>query len=289
MKYPLVLCGFVPMLMASGALAAQAEPATEEATDGTEAAVYIEGTAEAADGDQEFVGYVSMKYTYERYEFSHSYPMATKIYPVLFQYLDDEGNELSEDFAQLVEDDYKKAGENGEEITLLYEKDIMWDQEADIPDLLSLSRFWYEVTGSPQGMYGNTGLLWNKQDNIMQNPLSLFTSAAAFDQSVQTKFCDKLDIEREKKRGKPIVRDSGNIYDVCIAPAQQSILLQSSNGISFDSMVIYAGPRQAGPYDEENYAIRMPITAAVMAAVKPDYKSSFSIGETSDSAIAATQ
>lgn len=287
---PVVLCALFSLLLAPGTLAAQVEiDAAEAARELTELEAANMAAADAAISAEEPTGLAGISVKSDRYEFSHSYPISTKKYSKLFQYLGDEETRLAEDFEKLVDEDYKKADESGDSIALLYEMDIMWGQETDIPGFLSLSRFWYEVTGSPQGMYGNTGLIWNKQDNEMQNPLSLFTSAAAFDQSVQAEFCDKLDIEREKKRGRPIMRNSGDRYDTCIDPTEQSILLQSSNNNSFDHLIIYAGPHQAGPYDEEDYAIKMPVTAAVIAAVKPTYRSSFSIGEISDSAITSPQ
>ena len=53
------------------------------------------------------------------------------------------------------------------------------------------------------------------------------------------------------------------------------MILGSSNGKAFDRIGILVAPYEAGPYAEGDYEITLPVTDAVIAAVKPEYRPSF--------------
>jgi CRP-like cAMP-binding protein len=57
-----------------------------------------------------------------------------------------------------------------------------------------------------------------------------------------------------------------------------TLLLGSSNGRTFDRIGLIADPYVAGSYAEGPYDVTVPITQAVLDAVKPAYKEAFSLG-----------
>lgn len=108
-------------------------------------------------------------------------------------------------------------------------------------------------------------------------PLTLFTSPAAIDAMIQQPFCAMLDKERAKRRGEPVRRGSGAMFDECIQPSQQTVILGSSNGRAFDRIGILVGPYAAGPYAEGDYEVTLPVSPALLRAVKPEYRDAFSV------------
>ena len=69
---------------------------------------------------------------------------------------------------------------------------------------------------------------------------------------------------------------SADMFDECIDPVAETVILGSSNGQSFNRIGILVPPYEAGPYAEGDYEVTVPVTSAVLAAVKPEYRSSFS-------------
>ena len=55
------------------------------------------------------------------------------------------------------------------------------------------------------------------------------------------------------------------------------MIVGSSNGRTFDKVGVLVGPYAAGSYAEGNYEFTLPVTAALMKAVKPEYREAFSV------------
>ena len=68
------------------------------------------------------------------------------------------------------------------------------------------------------------------------------------------------------------------MFDQCIDPTASTVILGSSNKQQFDRIGILIAPYEAGPYAEGDYEITLPVTKAVLAAVKPQYRSVFALG-----------
>ena len=85
-----------------------------------------------------------------------------------------------------------------------------------------------------------------------------------------------LDEERSKRRGEPVVSD-GRLFNDCIKPSEQTVILGASNGRTFDKIGILIGPYAAGSYAEGDYEFTLPVTAALRRAVKPEYRDAFSV------------
>jgi hypothetical protein len=56
------------------------------------------------------------------------------------------------------------------------------------------------------------------------------------------------------------------------------IFLGSAKGKAFDRIGVYYGPYVAGPYAEGDFEFTLPVSPAILAAVKPRYRAAFARG-----------
>ena len=208
------------------------------------------------------------------YEFDYSYPAAAGRIPALKAWLD---TERAKSRAQLIEDATAGRAEakgSGFEYHA-YASGRAWEKVAETPRFLSLSAQIYDYTGGAHPNHGYDSLLFDKQAGSRIAPLKLFASAAVFDAVIQKPFCALLDKERSKRRGEPVVRDQG-MFDDCIKPSEQTVILGSSNGRTFDKLGVLVGPYAAGSYAEGDYEFTLAVSGALVRAVKPEYREAFS-------------
>ena len=207
------------------------------------------------------------------YEFDYSYPAEAGRIPALKIWLDAERAKAR---AQLIEDatsgraDAKQSGFEYH----AYAQGRAWEKVAETPRFLSLSLLVSEYTGGAHPNYGFDSLLFDKQAGERIAPLALFTSPTALDAVIQRPFCAMLDKERGKRRGEPVVSD-GSMFNDCIKPSEQTVILGSSTGRTFDRIGVLIGPYAAGSYAEGDFDITLPVTAALLRAVRPEYRAAF--------------
>lgn len=153
--------------------------------------------------------------------------------------------------------------------------DKTWQVVADLPRWLSLSATHYGYTGGAHGGTVYDALVWDRDKGVAVKPVDMFRSSAAIDGAAQAQFCDLLDAERAKRRGKPVVRDTEWSTD-CIAPVANSTVIVGSKGWrAFDRIGFLVPAYNAGAYAEGTYEITLPMTPALLDAVKPEYRSAF--------------
>ena len=225
-------------------------------------------SAAASDG-----GASKVEESTDLYEFDYSYPAAAGRIPALKAWLD---TERAKSRAQLIEDataGRAEAKDSGFEYHA-YASGRTWEKVAETPRFLSLSAQIYDYTGGAHPNHGYDSLLFDKQAGSRIAPLKLFASAAVFDAVIQQPFCALLDKERAKRRGEPVVRDQGMFND-CIKPSEQTVILGSSNGHTFDKVGVLVGPYAAGSYAEGDYEFTLPVTAALMKAVRAEFRGAF--------------
>ncbi len=157
-----------------------------------------------------------------------------------------------------------------------YEQQHSWKKVADIPGFLSLSEDIYAFTGGAHGNSGFDTLIWDKKADTERKPIDFFTSPAALNAAIRPAFCKQLAAEQRKKRGGD-VDAAGDGFSDCIDPLEQTMILGSSNGKTFDRLGFLIGPYAAGPYAEGSYEVTLPVTKAVRDQVKADYADSFSV------------
>lgn len=263
------LLALVPMILlaACGTKEPAPTPSATDAAIATEAASEAPPPAEAVD----------IKTENPRYSFAYAYPAAAAGIPALRAELDNEMAKARAELTSIAKEAESAAKAEDFEFTP-YDQSTKWTVVTELPGWLSLKRDIYEFTGGAHGNYGTGALLWDKGANQRREPTSLFVSKAAFDAALRGPFCAALDKERAKRRGAPVDRDSGDSFDDCLTPSSLTVLLGSSNRQQFNRIGLIADPYAAGPYVEGSYEVTLPVTPAVIKALKPEYRALFAIG-----------
>lgn len=208
------------------------------------------------------------------YSFAYSYPAAAAAIPALKAELD---ADLAREKAALVKDAREgraDSKENGWPYNP-YSHSTEWNVVTDLPGWLSLSALVGFYTGGAHPNYAFATILWDRQAGRQIEPLALFSGKAALARAITAPFCAALARERMKKRGEAWQEDGISDFTRCIDPLEQTVILGSSNHRAFDRIGFLIAPYNAGPYAEGSYEVTVPVTAAVLDAVKPAYRPAF--------------
>lgn len=210
----------------------------------------------------------------ELYSFHYSYPGAAGRIPALAALLD---ARLDADRAELTAQTAQAQKDAQAEgfPWRPYDRSTAWAVVADLPDWLSMSADLYQYSGGAHGMSTFDSLLWDKRKGAPLAPLALFSSAEALEAAIKPQFCTLLDRQRAAKRGAEESRAGGGLFDECITLASTTVILGSSNRRTFDRIGFLIPPYEAGPYVEGTYEVTLPVTARILAAVRPEYRESF--------------
>ena len=273
------------LFLAGGCQGGGSDAARSDATGNPAAALAVSdaGTPEAEEAPSEAASQAtvgtgrSVEASNDLYEFAYSYPDAAGALTGLRDMLDARLASERTQLASSARDDRKEAKSGGFPY-LSHSFSAKWAVVADLPGWLSLSADVYTFSGGAHGMSNFDSLLWDRRTNTARKPRDLFTSANALRDALQKPFCDALDKERAKRRGEPVQRDSGQMFTECIDPLAQTLILGSANHQTFDRIGILVAPYEAGPYAEGSYEVTLPVTGKVMAALRPQYRASFSAG-----------
>ncbi|MBN8829177.1 MAG: DUF4163 domain-containing protein, partial [Sphingomonadales bacterium] len=212
-------------------------------------------------------------------EFRYAWPGAAAAIPALDASLRANGAALQAKMKAGAREEEASAKQNGYDMPG-YSYAEEWGVVADLPALLVMQSEGYSYTGGAHGMPIVTTLFWDKAAN-KRLPTGALIDIGALNAAAKDRFCKALDAEREKRRGAPVNReDKGTIVDFvsCVDLTRQTILPVSKGGKALDTVRVVIMPYEAGPYAEGIYEIDLPVDAAMLAAVKPAYRSSFSTG-----------
>ena len=141
------------------------------------------------------------------------------------------------------------------------------------PRLLSLARSYYAFTGGAHGNGGTTPLLWDRRSGKPVSFASLFRRPDGFAAILRAPYCRALNSERKKRRGADYQSSTVTEFDTC--PKFSDLSLIPSGSPRFQQVQIIAAPYTAGPYAEGEYDITLPVTPALIAALKPEYRPLF--------------
>ncbi len=207
-------------------------------------------------------------------DFEYSWPAQVSAIPELTQHLQSERatalEEQKQDWAEMLADAPESCGASCK--TNSYGR--TWKVVADLPRFLSLSANQYAYTGGAHGNYWFDSLVWDRDAKAVLDPRAMFTSTIALNDAVRDSYCSGLKIEQTERRGGDV--DAG-IFSDCPKVDDLTLLVGSSNGKSFDRLGLLAAPYVAGPYVEGAYEVTVPVTQAVLDAVKSEYRASFSV------------
>lgn len=218
-----------------------------------------------------------VKESNDHYEFEFNYPAAADAIPPLKAKLD---ADLAEQRARLVTESREAADEAKKEGYPFnpHSYSVDWKVVTDLPGWLSLSTIVATYEGGAHPNYVFDALLWDKAANKRIAAVDLFTSKAALSQAIGPAFCDAIDSQRAEKRGERIDRESGDMFTECLNPLDYTVILGSAGKVGFDRIGVLVPPYEAGPYAEGSYEVTLPVTAKILALVKPEYRKVFAAG-----------
>ncbi len=150
-----------------------------------------------------------------------------------------------------------------------------WEVVADTPRFLSLSLARYRDTGGAHGLGTTGGMLWDKRDARRIGPRAAFLSEAALQAAVMPAWCRWMRAERVRRSGSDA--NNGTTFGRCPPVRDVTVLLGSSNGRAIDRIGIIADQYVVGPYVEGPYEHTLPVTPAILRAVKPGYRAAFAV------------
>jgi hypothetical protein len=158
-----------------------------------------------------------------------------------------------------------------------YEYSDEFKVEANTPRLLSLGESWFEYTGGAHPMHGTKGLLWDRSAGREIAFGDLFTGgAAAIDRLFRASYCAALGKARAEKRGPAGEQGAADdLFNQCPKFTDLTMIPSGEAKQPMREITFHADPYVAGPYAEGDYDISLPVTAEVIAALKPAYRSSF--------------
>jgi len=217
------------------------------------------------------------------FHFAYAYPAAAAAIPALKAWLDAESNKLRAALADYAKENGASSAKEakakeGSDSYFAFEVTKEWTVITELPGWLSLFGHHYGDSGGVHGNWCSSALLWDKVASRARKPLALFRSKAAFNAALGSAYCAALDAERSKRRNGNFNRTSGDQFDSCLDPSKVTILLGSTDNVRFTRIGLMADPYMAGPYAEGDYEITLPVTPAVIAAVRPQYRGAFAVG-----------
>lgn len=264
----------VPLLMVILAACSRENPEAPAAPQASEAAVPAPAPVETRASAALPVAARKVRESNALYEFSYSYPASAGAVPALKAYLDaDIEKQRAGLIAQAKQE--KAARVDGDFPYNPLGRWIEWKQVTDLPGYLSLSASVSTYEGGAHPNHVSDALVWDRQAGVRREPADFFTSKQALSRVIRDDFCRALDRERSRRRGERVKRDSGNPFDECIDPVESTVILGSSHGKAFDRLGVLVAPYSAGPYAEGDYDVTLPVTEAVLAAVKPEFRPAF--------------
>lgn len=148
-----------------------------------------------------------------------------------------------------------------------------WELQGQTERLTSLVSGTDTFTGGAHPNHASSALLWDRKTGAAIELADLFAAANSLEAALRTQYCKLLDAERAKRREGQVLdgefSECPPFSDLTIAPA-------GKDGTGpFDSVVLIADPYVAGPYVEGEYEIVMPVTSALVAALKPEFRGDF--------------
>jgi hypothetical protein len=206
-------------------------------------------------------------------EFSYSWPAEAAAIPGLNKQIEEElGRDRVEATATAREDKASREGSDFFAHSLSKE----WKVSGNTPRLLSLVAEMSSFTG---GAHPNTyyeSMMWDRKTAELAAPEDLFANAARSMAEISKRYCKALDDQRAEKRGERLPPSPDDFLTACPPLSEQPLVLADSNGNGrFDTIQVWLAPSVAGPYAEGNYQIDLQIDAALLAALKPEYRASF--------------
>ena len=245
-------------------------PACSSASE-VEDALEVNGAAAAGVGAKA----VAVSEETEVYSFEFSYPAAAAAIPALKQRLDADLEERKATLLAEAQEGKQFAAESGYPYNA-YGFSKSYEVVADLPRFLSLSESFGGYSGGAHGYYGSGGLVWDREAGKVMAATDFFTSPTALEAALGERYCGALNRERAKKREG--YEGPSGMFEDCVGIDAVTLLPGSSDKQHFDRIGLIADPYVAGPWSEGSYEVTLPVDAALLDAVKPEYRAVFTTG-----------
>lgn len=210
----------------------------------------------------------------QQIDYSYKIPPRVAAFPLLKAWLDADARATRAKFNRDLAAERASARKGGYTFNG-YGATREWKIVAETPRFLSLSLNGWDYTGGAHGNPWHGALIFDKATRQRVKPIALFAAPTALSRTIRADFCRLLDKERQKRRGEPV--DRKDMFGECIDPVEQTVILGSRSGRAFDRIGVLIGPYAAGSYAEGSYDITLPITPAILAQVKPQYRAVFAV------------
>ena len=126
-------------------------------------------------------------------------------------------------------------------------------------------------TGGAHGNPSTRPLLWDLGLNKAVPFTDLFARSPK--SVLQPRYCKQLAAQRKQKNGTDNVP---NIWEQCPDPLKQSVIPEDKDHDGrFETINVTANPYDVGSYAEGYYIVMLPVTPALLNALKPQYRASF--------------
>jgi hypothetical protein len=192
--------------------------------------------------------------------FSYSYPEERlEALPQLAEQMAVFAESAERNFSMLLEESEEAMPDSPALANLTHSED--WGIAGETEALLSLAGTIYEYAG---GAHGNTefaSLLW------------VFTDRYAGLAEIDGAYCTNLQaMQRERGLQDGEWGDCPLLHEMTIVP------VAVSDGAPFTTIRVLVPPYAAGPYSLGPFEVDVPVSAALIALVKPEFRSSFARG-----------
>ncbi len=147
-----------------------------------------------------------------------------------------------------------------------------WKVVTETPRFLSLSAQHYTYSGGAHGGTSTSSIVWDKAAGRRLAPMTLFADPQALWAAVRAPFCAAL--KAEQRRRLEGQEPDGDMH-ACPPLKNLVLLVGSHDGRRIDRLGLVADQYVAGSYAEGIYDITVPVTPAVLRAVKPAYRAAF--------------
>lgn len=208
--------------------------------------------------------------------FHFSWPAEAAAIPALNAVFETRAKTKQDDFAATTAEAQADAAKYGYPYRA-YDFSRTWEVASDTPRFISFAGSTYAYTGGAHGNSWFDSTLWDREVGAEMAQTDLFTSPGALESAVRTTYCDTLLLEKATRLGPEYVKNVDPLEN-CPKLDELVIVAGSSNGETFDQIALLAAPYVAGSYAEGPYEVSVRVTPAVIDAVKPEYRTAFSLG-----------
>jgi hypothetical protein len=207
----------------------------------------------------------------ELLDFRYSFPTLVGSYPELLSKIE---ADWSASYTQAIEEARADAESRSEEppITSFHPHDFWrdWTVAGQTERLIALRSHTERYSGGAHGNRNSGLMMWDKERKTTLSFDALFTDGTAYWSVMKDVYCKALVTERVRRTFEPIA-DCSTPKDLVLVP------VDTNSDWAFDSIHVVADPYVAGAYVEGTYEIALPVNAAFVSHLKPEYRSSFEV------------